>query len=780
MSCRLSVSITVPVALLLLMAPLVHAQTGTLRGTITDTSDGTPVEGARVIGLETRAPLTGPSGQFETDSFGQLELSLVSGIYSLVVESPGYAQARIDVEVIAGEVTEIAVSLDPFSFMLDPVVATAEPWRSEPTSTTPARVIVVQGEQVRTWGGPTLAQSIAGLPGMDVAQTGLTPSNIVGRGFNNVFSGALLVLVDNRYARLPSLRLNAYNMIPTTVFDVERIELVLGPAAALYGPNTAAGVLHVITSSPIDRPGTDVSLSGGERSVFEGVFRHASRLSERVGVKLSGQYFQGNEWEHVDPVEEANRSPANPLIGRRDFDTQRFSGDLRLDLRPWGQGAGEIVLAGGINQIQGIELTPLGAAQASEWRYMYGQARIQKGGLFAQAFLNQSNSGDTYLLRTGTPIVDESLTIVAQTRYSFESGEQQEWVAGIDLRRTENEDDDVISEVGGYLHSRTRLSDQADFVAAVRVDKNYRLEDPNFSPRVGIVFTPEEGHHFRLTYNRAFATPTTNNLFLDLVAGRIPLGGGLGYDVRALGTPFTGLTYEDRCEGGFEGLCMYSPFAPNQKLPADGTLLWNDVLQALALADSTVLPIATFLMSPGSDPGDPALASGLLTFNQEAGTFLPEGGPQAIDPLRSAITNTIELGYKGLIADRLSLSVDVYSSSISDFVGPLRIETPSVFLTPESIQEFVTHRLTALLASGAVTAEDVANIVAGLAQTPLGTITPDQRSGSDLLVLSRNFGDVNLWGADLGFELHVTNEVIVTGSFSFVSEECFDFNDDGA
>ncbi len=341
-----------------------------MRGTITDTSDGTPIEGAlvRVIGLETRAPLTpltGPPGQFE--------LSLASGTYSLVVESPGYGQVRMDrIEVTAGEVTEVAVSLQSFSFMLDPVNVTVEPWRSEPTSTTPARVIVVQGEQVRAWGGPTLAQSIAGLPGMDVAQTGLTPSNIVGRGFNNVFSGALLVLVDNRYARLPSLRLNAYNMIPTTVFDVERIELVLGPAAALYGPNTALGVLHVVTSSPIDRPGTDVSLSGGERSVFEGVFRHASRLSERVGVKLSGQYFQGNEWKYVDPVEEANRSPANPLIGRRDFDTQRFSGDGRLDLRPWGQGAGEIVLAGGINQIQGIELTPLGAAQASEWRYMYG------------------------------------------------------------------------------------------------------------------------------------------------------------------------------------------------------------------------------------------------------------------------------------------------------------------------------------------------------------------------------------------------------------------------
>lgn len=57
------------------------------------------------------------------------------------------------------------------------------------------------------------------------------------RGFNNIFSGGLLTLTDNRIARVPSLRLNAYNFIPVTNDDIERIEVVLGPGSAVYGPS---------------------------------------------------------------------------------------------------------------------------------------------------------------------------------------------------------------------------------------------------------------------------------------------------------------------------------------------------------------------------------------------------------------------------------------------------------------------------------------------------------------------------------------------------------------
>ena len=79
----------------------------------------------------------------------------------------------------------------------------------------------------------TPADHIKALPGVDLAATGLTQSYVVVRGFNNVSSGRLLSIVDNRYARIPALRINAINMIPTTDMDIERIELARGPGAAL-------------------------------------------------------------------------------------------------------------------------------------------------------------------------------------------------------------------------------------------------------------------------------------------------------------------------------------------------------------------------------------------------------------------------------------------------------------------------------------------------------------------------------------------------------------------
>ena len=137
------------------------------------------------------------------------------------------------------------------------------------------------------------ADYIVGLAGVDNAQTGLFQANTVARGFNNVFSGTLLTLVDNRITRVPSLRFNAHHFIPITNHDVDRVEVVLGPGSALYGPNSANGVMHIITRSPFGSEGTSVSVMGGERDLRNLSFRHAA-TTETVGMKLSGQYFFRN------------------------------------------------------------------------------------------------------------------------------------------------------------------------------------------------------------------------------------------------------------------------------------------------------------------------------------------------------------------------------------------------------------------------------------------------------------------------------------------------------
>lgn len=756
------------------------AQQGTITGQVVDIETRQPLGSAQVqvLGLA-------DGGSVLAGNDGRFRISVPAGRYGVVATLVGYSQARVDgVEVRSGGTIEIEIAMSSTAFELNPVVVTASR-REEKALESPSNITIISNERIEERTALSAVDHVRNLPGVDVAQSGLSSANVVTRGFNNVFSGGLLVLVDNRIASVPSLRFNAYNMIPTTQPDIERMEVLLGPAAALYGPNSARGVMHIITSSPIDKAGNSASIAGGERGVFQTQFSSSNRFSDRFGLRVSGQYMRGRDWEYFDPAEVAEQSanPMNPLIGARDFDTERYGGEVRLDVRPWDDG--EIVFNGGYNNLaSSIELTGLGAGQGRDWSYSFGQARLRKGRLFMQGFVNQSNAGDTYLLRTGQSIVDKSRMMVGQLQHGFDIGERQEFIYGVDVQRTEprtggtitgrNENDDIINEIGGYLHSETALSESLSLVAALRVDKHSRLEDLVYSPRAALVFSPDDANTFRVTYNRAFSTPTTNNLFLDLLAGTLPIPGTAGYGIRTLGVPQSGFTFNNECAGGFQNLCMYSPFAPGSALPANAAALWNPIVNAL-LAPS-LGPAAQALLNPGA--GD--IGTLLRRFNQDERAFpVDAGGPESISAMLPTVETTFEAGWKGLIGDRLLVSADVYSTQIKDFVGPLRVETPSVFFDPASVQAFVTGRLGPAVQAGLLPAAALGSIVQTLAGIPLGTVSPDQVGNSDLILTYRNFGDVDLWGADLGFQFLATDRWSFNGGGSFVSEECFDFNEDG-
>ncbi|MCA9738604.1 MAG: TonB-dependent receptor [Gemmatimonadota bacterium] len=784
-----------PVALLLtgLMTSPAAAQQGTLNGRVVDAETGTPVQDVAIEVLGTGdAQAAGVLG----NANGQFRLSLVSGTYSIVASRIGYESARVDgVSIAAGETTDLTIELRSNAFVLNPIVVTASR-RQEKALESPASVTIVGAEAIEERAALSPVEHVKALPGVDVAQSGLSQANVVTRGFNNVFSGALLVMTDNRYASVPSLRVNAWNFIPINNLDLQRMEVVLGPGAALYGPNSASGVLHMITTSPIDDPGTRAAIAGGERSVFQGQFRTGVALSDRVGFKISGQYSQGDDWVYRDPaeVEAALDDPSNPLIGARDFEQKRWGGEARLDLRPWDDG--EIIFNAGLNTaVSTIELTGQGAGQAKDWTYSYFQTRVNKGGLFAQFFLNSSNAGDTYLLRTGDRIVDESKFYATQLQYSLDVGERQELIFGVDGQWTRpetdgtitgrNEDDDSIDEIGGYVHSTTALSDQFDVVAALRIDNHNRLEDLVFSPRAALVFHPNDNQNLRFTFNRAFSTPTTNNLFLDLLARRIPITSTISYDLRTLGVPETGFTFDNLCTGGFEGLCMYSPFAAGQ-LPANAGVLWDGLVvpQLVAGLPATLTPFAGAIEA-ALRSGNPLAAdlTRLMVLNTEGGQpFLPSSTPTPIEAIKPTITNTLEVGYKGILGERFLASVDLYRSQVQDFVGPLRVETPTVFFDPQGTAAYLQSLLAPVLGP-AIGAENLAAVIAEMttaaAQIPLGTVAPDQAPGPDILLTYRNFGDVSFWGADFAGQFLVTDRFSVTGGFSLVSKDCFDANEDG-
>jgi iron complex outermembrane receptor protein len=472
------------------------AQQGVVTGRVIDAEIAEPLSGVTVeivtaSGRAVASTITAADGEFRVTD-------VPPGRYSLLVSALGYETQRVDgIDARAAAVAVGSVELVSQALRLNPLVVTASR-DVEKALDAPASVYSVDSKEIEERPATTSVDHIRNAPAVDIITSGLTRHSVAVRGFNTTFNRKMFVLTDNRWSSVPSLRYNAMNMIPAVDEDIERIELVLGPGSALYGPNTANGVLHIITRSPLDHQGTSASLIGGSREVFQGSVRHAGLISENVGYKISGTYFRGDEWKYADSVEVANRQtaidagadPDTLLIGLRDFDAGRFSGDARLDFRLDDRSI--LTLSGGYNRLtSSIEQTNVTTAQAYDWAYSYVQARFHRDQLFAQAYVNWSNAGDTYLLRTGAPLVDNSVVYAGQLQHATDLGERQRFIYGADLIRTiprtdgtingRNEDQDNTTEIGGYLQSETRLSPMFDIVLAGRLD--YHGRDHLLTPR---------------------------------------------------------------------------------------------------------------------------------------------------------------------------------------------------------------------------------------------------------------------------------------------------------
>ncbi len=240
------------------------AQSGTLSGKVTSADGGRPLPGAIVSVVQSNGVLA-VQGTSRSDGSYRIG-AIVPGTYLVRMSLFGYGPKEFPATAIAaGTVTVDAVlALRPMH--LEEVSVTSVSKTPEKQTDAPAAVFAVSRQEVQERPALTVADHLKTIPGVDISQGGLVQSNVVARGFNNIFSGALLTLIDNRYAAVPSLRVNVQTFFPTTMEDIEKVEFVLGPGAALYGPNTASGVLNILTRSPFTSTGATLSLEGGARA----------------------------------------------------------------------------------------------------------------------------------------------------------------------------------------------------------------------------------------------------------------------------------------------------------------------------------------------------------------------------------------------------------------------------------------------------------------------------------------------------------------------------------
>ena len=293
---------------------LMFAAGAKIKGVVTDGKSGDPLIGANVYLIDASTDTPTQMGS-ATDVDGSYIIDRIPiGNYVIVAFYIGFEEFRQDFKASQDAVLTIDIPLTPSAIQLQETKVTGQR-RQQKVTEAPASVEIVSNRDIKRQSTTNLGSYLKGLKGVDFTSSGINNYSISIRGFNSSFSSRLLTLTDGRVANIPALRVINYSTIPQSTDDIEKMEVVIGPATALYGANAHSGVVNIISKSPATSEGFTISTSGtaDERELRKINTRWAKKLTDKLSVKLSGSYLHAYEWPYIS--EEEYKTHAYPWTG---------------------------------------------------------------------------------------------------------------------------------------------------------------------------------------------------------------------------------------------------------------------------------------------------------------------------------------------------------------------------------------------------------------------------------------------------------------------------------
>jgi outer membrane receptor protein involved in Fe transport len=454
----------------------------------------------------------------------------------------------------AGVSTEDKEGKDPAGERAGPqttdevVVVTASRYQ-EQLLNAPATMSVVTEETINNAPIQNVVDLVRVLPGVNAMQASARDMNLATRAAAGTLADSMLVLLDGRSVYQDFFGIVLWDFIPVDSSEIRQIEVIRGPASAVWGANALTGVVNVITKTPCEMQGSSLSIRFGQfdRSGPDGRFEggglfsinamHARATSNRFAYKISAGLLTQEPF--LRPAASttgasfpafANRGTLQPRLDARvDYD---FGDGGR---RPEDQR--KIVLAGGISGTEGIihtGLGPLGIERGSTLKY--GRLLYTRGRLKLQTFVNALDGEATGLLLTDRDTGRASLFTFEYQTYDIEAsnehlmGERHLLSYGGNYRYNNFDlsfapDGTSRQEGGAYVQDRIFLSPHYRWIVGARLDRFSVVDRLIVSPRTAFLIKPRELHTIRLSFNRAFRAPSIINNFIDTsVVTQLDLG----------------------------------------------------------------------------------------------------------------------------------------------------------------------------------------------------------------------------------------------------------------
>jgi outer membrane receptor protein involved in Fe transport len=526
------------------------AQAGQVTGTIVDQAGlGVPGVTVQLSGGSSRDLTTsGVDGAYRFTG-------IASGTYRVTATIVGFSPATSGDVVVS----ETGATVPPLTLRLASVAETVvvSATRGDtPLIDAPATMTVLTSAELQSSPAQNYGDLLRSVPGLNVIQLSARDVNITSRQATGTLSNTQLVLLDGRSVYLDFFGIVLWDLMPANMDTIKQIEVVRGPASAVWGANALTGVVNIITKSPRESKGGEATITGGflgrdaGSSIGKGVgglfganASFADAPNATWSYRVSGGYFRSDAFPRPsgaiplipDPRDPTGRATVGgatyPADGPGTFGTaftNRGASQPKFDARvdqELGR-KGRITYEGGVAGTQGVIYTGVGPFDIQSGSTLsFGRVNYSRDALKVNFFVNVLHAEAPNLLfpdaATGQPL---QMNLTTKT-FDFEAGDsfpiggQQVLSVGGNIRR--NAFDITLAprsqdrnELGAYVQDEI-FFDRVRFNIGARVDKFGNLSDPFFSPRLSANFKLQRDHSLRVSFNRAFRSPSVINNYLE-------------------------------------------------------------------------------------------------------------------------------------------------------------------------------------------------------------------------------------------------------------------------
>lgn len=428
--------------------------------------------------------------------------------------------------------------------------------RAQTLSKVASAIFVITQDEIQHSGSTNIPDLLRMVPGLDVSQISGQSWAIGARGLNAELGNKLLVLIDGRTVYSPIFAGVYWDVQDVPLEDIERIEVIRGPGATVWGANAVNGVINIITKPANETQGGLLVAGAGTHQPVFGIAQYGGHINKAGDYRIFVKGFDQKSFTSI--LGPGGNDDSNFLHAGFRVDSVPSKQDsltAQGDLYKGGEGE--------INQI--VTLTPPFGSIVASWSHMSG------GNLLGRWNHTFSAHSDTSLQvyfdkakRHSIIEKEEVRTVDLDFQHHFEGGNRNEFVWGAGYRRfyydtagTLNAAFDPASATWQVFS--TFLQDQ------ITVKQNYlyltlgaKFEHNDssrfeFQPSARLAWTLTKSHLLWVSYSRARRTPSPEDRSVETDFLAFPGPGGIPAALSAHGSLTTVSENLDAFEAGYRG-----------------------------------------------------------------------------------------------------------------------------------------------------------------------------------------------------------------------------------